>query len=97
MTGPKATDEGFTQLIPAGVVVGVGDPVGDFVGIAVGEPFGNGELVGDFVGDGDACGCAVGDRETVPDGGGGGNAPTKLIVNINSALRCVIASEARIV
>jgi hypothetical protein len=97
MTGPKATDEGFTQLSPASVVVGVGDPVRDFVGVAFGEPFGNGELVGDFVGDGDACGCAVGVREAVPDGGGVGNVPGKEIVKINSALRCVIASEARIV
>jgi len=69
--------DGFKQLSPASVAVGVGDPGGDFVGVAVGDPFDNGGPVGDFVGDGDVFGCAVGDKEAVPDTVGVGNVPGK--------------------
>jgi hypothetical protein len=65
----------LTQLSPANVVVGVGEPCEGFVGVAVGDPFGNGEPVGDedFVEDVDA----VGDRVAVPNDAGVGNVPGK--------------------
>ena len=67
----------MTQLSPANVPVGVGEPDEGFVDVAVGDPFGVGGpgLDGDFVGD--ALGCAVGDNEVIPDGEGVGNVPGK--------------------
>ena len=64
LTGPKDTEEGYTQLIPAIVV-------GDLVGVVVDDPFDNAVPVGDCAGDGEA----VGDTEAVPAGVGVGNSP----------------------